>query len=151
METTVELLESDHTAAPAAGDAAAFGVAEGSPITTLVRLRSMDGDAVAVETFRLRSGSVPGDLPDELGAEPDHQRFMVLLAENGFDFTRATGTVGATIAGDRYAGWLHVDPATALVELRVDVLGPDEGGQDVLLLESRLVYGDRFPLRVWFD
>lgn len=139
-ETSAAVVDTRYDPAGTA-DAEAFGVEPGEPIMTFARLRLLDGEPAALELIRVAKSMAPGDLAEE----HDDQRFMVVLAEAGYDITGASGMIGAIAASAEHARLLKVDEGTPLATMTVEITG--EGR---LLVESRLIYVPEHPLRVSF-
>ncbi|WP_411732491.1 GntR family transcriptional regulator [Paeniglutamicibacter sp.] len=118
-----------------ADTARALGVAEGSGVLLLRRLRLADGLPMALETARLLSGLFGDDLPDPAGS------LDAQLAEHGQRIVRAGQMITAVNLTAPEAHLL--DQPVGAAALRVDRVGFTDRGQAVEATET-LYRGDRY-------
>jgi GntR family transcriptional regulator len=125
-------------------EAARLGIPVSQPIVHIRRVRSADGEPIAVETAVLIGATANAVMAADLRQGSLHEA----LAAGGFRLWRGTGTISAAAAtaeDARLLGTRTGDPL--LVEERVIV---DHHGRRVEATESRYLAG-RYGLDVQFD
>ena len=126
---------------PTPQEAMTLAVSPRSEVVRLRRLRSADGEPLAVETSSLPARVLPGvSLPDVEGGS-----LYTLLRERGFAPARAMQHLRASEADDDTARWLDLRPGAAL--LATERVTWDAAGS--VLEYARAAYrGDRYDFVV---
>jgi DNA-binding GntR family transcriptional regulator len=134
----------DQRVAPATLDEAEeLGVAPGTPLLRLGRVRRLDGVPIAIDNTRLPASLIPR------AAEVDFTTgsLYATLGESGIDIARSEATIEARDADSTIAGHLGIDegrPILVMKQLSVDA-------RDRPILISTIEYsGDRYRLRTVF-
>jgi GntR family transcriptional regulator len=126
-------------------EAEALGLAPGTPLFELERLRSLDDVPILIDRTRIPLSLAPG--LDELDLE-ERSLYAVLGQRFGMRPTRARLTVEAIPADERCAGLLGLEPGQPL--LRCQQQTEDEIGRHIELCE--MVYrGDRYRFRATLE
>ncbi|WP_411158332.1 GntR family transcriptional regulator [Streptomyces sp. CBMA29] len=131
-------------ASPASIDEAErLGIAPGTPLFRLERVRLLDGVPIALDLTRIPLALVPG-IEDVDFAD---RSLYATLSAAGVEPVRADSTIEATKADDRAAGQLDMASGDPLLVMHQIAVGPEEEP----LFESTIQYaGDRYRLRTSF-
>jgi GntR family transcriptional regulator len=121
-----------------------LGIAPGTMLFTLERVRLLNDVPIGLDLTRLPLGLVPGI------AELDfaERSLYATLAEAGVEPARADSTIEATKADDRTARHLEVDPGEPLLVMHQLALDPN---QSPLFMSTIRYAGERYRLRTSFS
>jgi len=124
-------------------EAEQLGIAPGTALFRLERVRFLGGVAIALDLTR-----IPLALAPEIGEVDFRTRSLYsTLAEAGIEPVRADSTIEATEADERTAGQLGIAAGDPLLVLRQLAVGAD---QEPLFISTIQYAGDRYRLRTSF-
>lgn len=132
LTSTVRPLSLERAPADAA-DAARLGLAAGTPLIVLHRLRYVAGQPVMTDRFRFAAARAP-NFPDSLAAAPE-LLYRFLLDECGIRLSAAREAVGAVLAEAADCAALGLEPPAAL--LAIEAVAFDQAGQPSVLATHR--------------
>jgi GntR family transcriptional regulator len=124
-------------------EAERLGVAPGTALFWLERVRLLNAVPIAVDLTRVPMALVPGI--DRI--DFTERSLYTALAEAGVEPVRADSTIEATKADDRIAGHLDMAPGDPLLVMHQLAFGAD---QEALFVSSIRYAGDRYRLRTSF-
>ena len=131
-------------ASPAAIDEAEpLGIAPGTPLFRLERVRLLDDVPIALDLSRVPLALVPHVEKVDFRT----RSLYTTLSEAGVEPVRADSTIEATKADDRVAQHLNVAPGDPLLVMHQLALG---AGQERLFMSTIRYAGDRYRLRTSF-
>lgn len=118
--------------------AAQLGIEPGAAVVSVERLRTADGEPMAIEHTHLPVALFPG-LADSLSGTAS--LYVVLDTEYGVQITEAEETIETVLATPREAGFLNVDTGSPM--LLISRLSIDSDGRRVEWVQSWF-RGDRY-------
>lgn len=124
-------------------EAERLGIAPGTALFRLERVRLLNTVPIAVDLTRLPLALVPGI--DRIDFA--ERSLYLALAEAGVEPVRADSTIEATKADDRVAGQLDMAPGDPLLVMHQLAMGAD---QEPLFVSTIRYAGERYRLRTSF-
>jgi GntR family transcriptional regulator len=124
-------------------EAEQLGIAPGTPLFRLERVRFLGSVPIALDLTRLRQALVPGIEQVDFST----RSLYATLAEAGVEPVRADSTIEATKADERVAECLDLAPGAPVLVMRQVALGAQ---QEPLFVSTIRYAGDRYRLRTSF-